>query len=161
MARSRGDDPHGFLRQSLSRRWHAPACVASHRMTNLSDSSVQEILPSPLSVVGRDPSLRSTWLSAEQQVGAGSLNANRDHQIKSHYTAQTKQKELNKMATSSKNNPKAFDRTVCFTVFREWVETIYLMLSVLRSWRNVSRWSWMRISKSRPALYESATLPLS
>lgn len=119
MARSRGDDPHGFLRQSLSRRWHAPACVASHRMTNLSDSSVQEILPSSLSVVGRDPSLRSTWLSAEQQVGAGSLNANRDLQIKSHYTAQTKQKELNKMATSSKNNPKAFDRAVCFTVFRE------------------------------------------
>lgn len=65
------------------------------------------------------------------------------------------------MATSNKNSPKAFDRTVCFTVFCEWGETIYLVLSVLRSWRNVSRWSWMRILKSRPALYESAALPLS
>ena len=31
------------------------------------------------------------------------------------------------MATSNKNNPKAFDRTICFTVFREWVETIQYM----------------------------------
>ena len=31
------------------------------------------------------------------------------------------------MATSTKNSQKAFDRTVCFTVFREWVETIQYM----------------------------------